>query len=73
MVIVFIHNVMTKRPKAQGCEKGGMKWSEVVFFGEMCVLSLIDTYVAVCSVQYVVSLLFVAVCYFIYSYVAVCI
>jgi hypothetical protein len=26
----------------------------------------------VCSVQYVVSLLFAAICYFIYSYVAVC-
>jgi hypothetical protein len=31
-----------------------VKWSEVVILGEMYVLSFTDSYVAVCSVQYVV-------------------
>jgi hypothetical protein len=48
MVIVYIHIVVTKRPKVQGRGKGGMKWSDVMIFGEMCVLSLIYSYVAVC-------------------------
>jgi hypothetical protein len=43
------------------------KWSEVLIFGEMCVFSLIDSYVAVCmfcAVRCVcVSLLFASVCY----------
>jgi hypothetical protein len=39
--------------------------SEVMILGEMCVLSVIYNYVAVCSVQYVVSLLFASICYFI--------
>ena len=41
------------------------KWSEVMISGEMCVLSFTYSYVAVlCSVQYVVSLLFALLCYF---------
>ena len=40
----------------------------------MFVLSSIysNVTVCVCSVQYVVSLLFAGICYFVYSYVAVC-
>jgi hypothetical protein len=77
--------VVMKRPKVQGSEKWGVKhgkvqwsdvkWSEVMMFGEMYVLSLIYSYVAVCmfcAVRCVVSLLFAAICYSIYSYVAVC-
>jgi len=56
--------------KSGGKWKWGVKCSEVqrnevIILGEMCVLSLIYSYVAdVCSVQYVVSLLFASVCYF---------
>ena len=42
-----------------------VKWSEVNIFSETCVLSFTYSYVAVlCSVQYVVSLLFASLCYF---------
>ena len=46
-------NVVTKPPKVQGCEKwrvkcSEVKWNEVMILGEMCVLSLIYIYVAVC-------------------------
>ena len=44
-----------------------MKCSEVMILGEKCVLSLIYIYVAVCSVQYGVSLLFASICYFLIS------
>jgi len=40
--------MVTKHPKVQGCEKWGVKCSEVTIVGEMCVLSLIYIYVAVC-------------------------
>ena len=73
-------SVVTKHPRVQGSEKLGVKcsevhlsdvkWSEVmgievIILGEMCVLSLIYSYVTVCgSVQYAVSLSFASLCYF---------
>jgi len=60
-----------KRPKVQGSEKWGVKcievqWSEVIIFGEMCVWSLIYSYVAVCmfcAVRYVI----IICCYLLFS------
>ena len=60
MVVVFIHNMVTKRPKVQGREKGGMKWSDDLWWIGRIIID--NSYVA--SVQYVVSFLFASVCYF---------
>ena len=39
--------MVTKRPKVDGSEKWGLQCGEVKTFGEMCVLSMIYSYVAI--------------------------
>jgi len=60
-------NVVTKPPKVQGCEKwrvkcSEVKWNEVMILGEMCVLSLIYIYVAVCRFCAVHCLIIICFC-----------
>jgi len=79
--------VVTKRPTVQGSEKWGVKWSEVkcsavmwsevkwneVFIlGEICVLPLIYSYVAVCrfcAVSYHIIICFSLSCSICWTYV----
>jgi hypothetical protein len=73
----FLSAAVTKYPKLQGREKLGVKcsevmwrkvkwcegkWSEVIIFGEIHVLSLIYTYVAACMFCVVCCLIIICFC-----------
>ena len=59
-------SVVTIRPKMDGSEKWGVKCSEVKCFGEICVLSLLYSYVAVCMFCAVRCL--ITICFFLLFY-----